>query len=335
MKTLRLIILTDHRTHRSSNSFYRLAAGCWNDPRVSSVWMCTRGAAINADFFNGITTKFTAIIMHNNFGYSDLHEAWEDEGLQMDLNDFEAVLLRIPRPVEDSFFIFLEKNFHAPQMIVNSPKGILEVGSKRFLTEVSQFTPPVRIINNLDDILGAYQSIGTLVLKPFLEYGGKGVVKYDGKSVSDGSRDWDLEEWIDKTNAEGQLPMLAMKFLKRVHEGDKRILVANGHYIGASLRKPAPGSWLCNIARGGEASLSELTKEERQMTEELGQILMDKGIIFFGFDTLVNDDSKRVLSEINVLSPGGVWPAEQQTGQPLTKRTAQHIIDYLMKKVND
>lgn len=335
MKTLKLLVLTDHRTHRSSNSFYRLVAGFYEDPRLSSVWLCTRGDSANNDFFNSCTTRLTAIKMHGHFDYSDLHEAWDARGMHVDLNDFDAVVLRIPRPVDDSFFSFLEESFHDPEMIVNRPKAILEVSSKRFLMEVDQFTPPVRIVNTLDDIIGAYEDMGAVVLKPFLEYGGKGVVKYDGTRISTGSKLRSLDGWFAETSEAGEFPMLAMKFLKRVYEGDKRIIVANGHFIGASLRKPAEGSWLCNVAQGGEASISELTEEERQMTDDLSGILTEKGIILFGFDTLVNDDGKRVLSEINVLSPGGIWPAEQQTGEPLTKMTANHIIDYLMGKWND
>ena len=133
----------------------------------------------------------------------------------------------------------------------------------------------------MNDINATFDKMGTIVLKPFLEYGGKGLVKYDGKSISNGTKKWDLEEWFSERNDEGEFPMLAMKFLKRVYEGDKRIIVANGHFIGASLRKPAEGSWLCNVAQGGEAGITELTLEERQMTVDLTHVLSEKGITLF------------------------------------------------------
>ena len=43
-----------------------------------------------------------------------------------------------------------------------------------------------------------------------------------------------------------------MKFLEGVDKGDKRTIVVNGKKIISVLRKPARGSWLCNISQGGK-----------------------------------------------------------------------------------
>ncbi|MCB9293917.1 MAG: hypothetical protein H6559_12470 [Lewinellaceae bacterium] len=40
-----------------------------------------------------------------------------------------------------------------------------------------------------------------------------------------------------------------MKFLRNVRQGDKRIIVVNGEVLGAVLRLPPRGSWLCNAAQ--------------------------------------------------------------------------------------
>lgn len=103
---------------------------------------------------------------------------------------------------------------------------------------------------------------------------------------------------------------LAMKYLKKVCQGDKRIIVANGRVVGATLKTPKEGSWLCSLARGGSSSFAKPDELEIRIAETISPVLTDKGIVFFGFDTLVDDDGHRVLSEINTLNVGLLSEAE-------------------------
>ena len=120
-----------------------------------------------------------------------------------------------------------------------------------------------------------------------------------------------------------------MKYLKNVTQGDKRILVVGGKIMAASLRLPAPNSWLCNVAQGGISVPSELEKEEIDIIKTISPRLEQEGIFIFGADTLVNDDGKRILSEINTLSIGGFPQAEKQTGKPIVQDTINKIIKYI------
>lgn len=331
---MNILCLTDHTTHNEANSFYRLAEGIIGDERVDKLWVATKGHGLNEAFFDGRSTLIHTIQMTPDFHYSDVHESWDSEQTLFQLNDFDAVVLRVPRTVSDHFFEFLEKHFHDPHMIVNRPSGILRVSSKAFLLEVKEWCPPVRMIYTVADVIRVLEDIGPIVLKPLKQYGGKGVVRLINDQVSDGHSDWPFHEWIRKSEREGLFPMLAMKYLPRVTEGDKRIIVANGQIIGASLRMPSPGKWLCNVAQGGKAEVANITPNEEAMAVALAKVLLDHGVVVFGFDTLVDDGGVRVLSEINALSPGGIWPAELQTGRPLTMLVARAIIDYLTAQKN-
>jgi len=51
----------------------------------------------------------------------------------------------------------------------------------------------------------------------------------------------------------------------------------------------------------------------------------------YGVDTLVNDEGKRVLSEINTTSIGGLPQIEAMTGQPVVEKAAGLIWDYFLK----
>jgi glutathione synthase len=169
-----------------------------------------------------------------------------------------------------------------------------------------------------------------IVLKPLKEYGGKGLLKINGAELNDGALNFDTKTYLQQQKkyieTEGYL---AMKFLKNVSKGDKRILVVNGKILAASLRLPAENSWLCNVAQGGTSVASEVDADEIKMIETITPKLLEAGILIFGADTLVNDDGKRILSEVNTLSIGGFPQAEKQTGKPILQLTIDEIINYV------
>jgi len=172
-----------------------------------------------------------------------------------------------------------------------------------------------------------------MVLKPLREYGGKGIVRITKGMVNDGINNIALNQYLPKIEQElTEHGYLAMKFLHNVSKGDKRLLVVNGKVLASSLRLPRAGSWLCNVAQGGRSVYSEINKEEFEMIENISPILLEKGILIYGADTLENDEGKRVLSEINALSIGGFPQAEKQTGKPIIKETINEFFNYVNKQ---
>ena len=115
--------------------------------------------------------------------------------------------------------------------------------------------------------------------------------------------------------------------------GDKRTIVANGQILGSTLRLPAPGSWMCNVAQGGMAIPAEVDPDDRKIASRLIPLLGGLGVIFFGFDTLVDDDGRRTLSEINTLSVGGLPQIADFTGKPIVKDAAQLLWEYVKSEI--
>ena len=132
--------------------------------------------------------------------------------------------------------------------------------------------------------------------------------------------------------AQNPMDYLAVKFLKNVKQGDKRIVVVNGEIIGASLRLPAKDSWICNVSMGGTSNYTEVEPEEEEIVKLINPILTDMGIVMYGVDTLVNDDGKRVLSEINTTSIGGVPQIAAIRKQPLVEKAVDLIWTYYNEK---
>jgi len=143
-----------------------------------------------------------------------------------------------------------------------------------------------------------------------------------------------LANWLETAREDIEAGnYLAMKYLKNVSQGDKRILVVNGKIMGASLRIPKPGQWLCNVSQGGTSVAAEITPEEEEMIAAVAPVLLEKGVVIFGADTLMDDDGKRVLSELNTNSIGGFPQAEAQTGRPILQQTINGIYTYLTSRL--
>ena len=168
-----------------------------------------------------------------------------------------------------------------------------------------------------------------IVLKPLKEYGGRGLLKIDGKTTDDGTEKHDTDQYLESLKESIEKDgYLSMKYLKNVSEGDKRILVVGGEILASSLRLPAKDSWLCNVAQGGKSVSSEVTEREREIIQTINPTLKKKGVLIYGADTLVDDDGKRVLSEVNTLSVGGFPQAEAQTGKPVINTLISKIFEY-------
>jgi glutathione synthase len=316
--SLSFLVLTDHPGHSDQNSLYALVTTLARDPRCRYVDVASRGAEQNEEFFGGGGALVQGFRVKEELRYSQAGQRFTTRLQPLDSTTYDVIWLRLPHPVPDKFFTALSAL--PTGLIVNEPDGIRQTSTKEFLLRFPEWTPPARLVRTQEDV-AAFVRLHPIVLKPLRDYGGRGIRRIDGPGAASGT---DLRE-----------PYLAMKFLKNVSEGDKRILVVNGRILAASLRLPPPGEWLCNVARGGTSVMAEVTEREREMVAALAPELLGRGICFAGIDTLTDDDGRRVLSEINTLSIGGFPQAEAQTGRPIVQYTIDELFHYCYAKLPD
>lgn len=330
MKKYRFLTLTDHSGHSQHNSLYALMAKLAVHPQTQEVYVASRGNAQNEGFFGEMTsTKIHAHKIDQNFVFQEQGEQFLANQELVNFQDFDVIMMRLPRPISDEFLHYLKQNIRAEQLIVNDPLGIIKTSTKQFLLNFPSVCPPIQLCKTKEAVLAFAQQF-PIVLKPLREYGGKGIVKINGDQVSDGNKTLELTDYLNSIEKELQTDgYLAMQFLKNVSQGDKRILVVNGEILASSLRLPAPDSWLCNVAQGGKSVASTVSPEEEDIIATITPSLLKEGIVVFGADTLVGDDGKRILSEINTLSIGGFPQAEVQTGKPIVQQAINNIIAYL------
>lgn len=327
MTTFKLLVLTDHGTHSKENSLYDLLKQLRQHPNCEYIDVASRSHPANFAFFKALKEQPLWVTrVTTDFNYHPEGKQFLSNSNPVNLADYDAILLRLPHPIQVGFWDFLTSQF-PDERIINQPSGVALSGKKSFLLEVAELCPPLKICRNISDIR-AFKAQFPIVLKPLEGYGGNGIVKIDGEQVWMGP---DLVSFaaFEQNYQENPIIYLGMKYLKHVDQGDKRIVVINGQIIGAALRLPAEGSWLCNNAQGGTSRPDKVAPEEVIMAARLSEVLAKIGVIFFGFDTLMGDEGKRVLSEINTLSIGGLPYLRPYTDRSSLDLATTLIWDYI------
>ena len=332
MKKYKILSLTDHSGHTKENSIYAILKGLLRHQYTQQLTVASRGSIDNKSFFEG--EQFGTLMgVHVDEQFSFKEDGSQfAQAVEINPSEYDVIFLRLPRPVTDDFLMSLKSTF-SRQVFINDPAGIIECSSKAFLLNFPDQCPPIKLCKSINDVL-EFSKTQDIVLKPLKEYGGKGLLKITANVLNDGSSDHELLTYLPKIQKELEEDgYLAMKYLKNVSQGDKRLIVVGGEILAASLRLPPKDSWLCNVAIGGTSVASFADKEEEAIAKEVYPILLKKGILICGLDTLVDDEGKRVLSEINALSIGGFPQAEKQTGLPIIEMTVNKMFEYVEQNV--
>ncbi|MEO6130450.1 MAG: hypothetical protein ABIQ02_01290 [Saprospiraceae bacterium] len=322
-----LLIVTDHITHSSSNSIYELAVAVAENKSNVNIWVCSKGIAANIDFFNAVPeASIYGMLINSSFSFHPLGLSFLESSVRMNRDEIEIVLVRMPQPL-DKIFLRSLTAIVPHEKIINQPDGTIETSSKAFLLTIAHLCPELSICRTPQEAIKLSQS-KEIVLKPLYSYGGIGIVRLSKEYYWEEDQKYSAQEAIDRLSGR-TFPMLSMKYLQNVALGDKRTIVVNRTILGSALRLPPMGSWICNVASGGHAILAQADEEELIIERELTPLLYEKGVIMYGFDTLVDDNGKRVLSEINTLSIGGLGPLSELSGKPILQQTAKLLWEYL------
>lgn len=324
---LNVLVLTDHKTHSVNNSLYTLVQHMYRSKRCASIEIASRSNPINNPFFyDHQSSELYVTKVDEDFQFERSQSILSNHRLfkKAEINSYNLVFIRLPRPVTDAFLLWLETLF-VDTLIVNKPSGIIATSNKKFLLEIAEHCPPMQLVNKIGEIISLAE-LYPIVLKPLKAYGGAGILKIDGDHLEADNQTYNTYEYLNKIESEIQEEgFLAMKFLKNVSQGDKRIIVVDGTIMACALRLPEPESWLCNVAQGGRSIPSEATEKEKYMIKSIAPIMRKYGVLIYGVDTLVNDEGQRVISEINTLSVGGFRDAQIHTGLPIIQMTIEKL----------
>lgn len=223
------------------------------------------------------------------------------------LGELDAVLLRQDPPFDSGYLTTTHLLEMLPRqtIVANNPRSVRNAPEKLFVLEFPQLMPPTLISRDKEEIDAFRKEHGDVVMKPLYGNGGAAVFKVAPKDPNFGS----LFDLFSTTFRE---PWVIQRFLPKITEGDKRIILVDGVAKGAVNRVPAENDIRSNMVRGGAARETDLTPREREICNTIGPELKKMGLIFVGIDVIDGN-----LTEINVTSPTGLRAIKKLGGPDL------------------
>ncbi|MEQ9619519.1 MAG: glutathione synthase [Deltaproteobacteria bacterium] len=228
----------------------------------------------------------------------------------VEMESFDAVWMRKDPPFNQDYIYatyILSLIDEKKTKVINEPRGIRESNEKLYTLYFPEWIPESLVTKDLTQLSTFLAEVGgEIVVKPLDGHGGEGVFY-----VREGDRNANVI--LETVTDFGKRYVLAQKFIEKVSEGDKRIILLNGEPLGAVLRVPkGGGEFRCNFHSGGSAAKSDLTERDIEICEALGPKLREDGLYFVGIDVIGG-----YITEINTTSPTGVQEINRLNGVKL------------------
>ena len=255
-------------------------------------------------------------------------ECVENEKLVFeDVGELDVLFLRSPPPLQHDVMQLLS-SVEDQVFIVNSLRGQLLGNSKLYTLNFQDVIPkshvsrdPVRLRKVIDDFGGA------MVMKPLRSFGGRGVIKVSSKDPENLNSLLDFYLRSDRPYPRRE-PIMVQEYLEAVHtEGDVRIMMLNGKYLGSYRRVPQDNEFRANICAGGSAVAHQISPREEHICSLIGDRLVQDGLYFVGVDVIGGK-----LVEINCVSPGGLPRINMLHGLQLERPVIDFIEEHASAK---
>jgi glutathione synthase len=224
-------------------------------------------------------------------------DAWFTLGAEhtSPLHELDAVLMRKDPPF-DMEYIFTTYSLELAEMrgtlVVNRPQSLRDINEKMFTAWFSQCTPPTLVARSKHRLREFLEEHGDVILKPLDSMGGTSVFRVRRE-------DPNINVIIETLTAKETRSIMAQRFVPEITQGDKRILLVAGEPVPYALaRIPPAGETRANLAVGGRGEGVALTDRDRWICEQVGPVLLKRGVLFAGLDVIGD-----YLTEINVTSP--------------------------------
>ncbi len=222
---------------------------------------------------------------------------WYDLGEEatFPLSQTDVVLMRKDPPFDMEYIYatyLLELAEAAGVLVVNAPQGLRDANEKLFTAWFPHCCPESLVTRHRTRIRSFLEEHGDIILKPLDGMGGTSIFRVRAE-------DPNTNVIIETLTAHGRRFTMAQRFIPEITQGDKRILLIEGHPVPYALaRYPAPGETRGNLAAGGRSAGVALSARDRWICAEVGETLRRKGLVFVGLDVIGD-----YLTEINVTSP--------------------------------
>lgn len=224
------------------------------------------------------------------------------------LDDLDAVITRI-RPSATFYGCAITRQFESMGVYtLNTSTSIQQSRDKLYALQllihngldvpVTGFANSPLDTNDLIDMVGN----APLIVKLLEGSQGRGVVMGETRKAA--------ESVINAFKAV-RANLLVQEFVKEAQGKDLRCFVIDGKVVATIERQAAPGEFRANLHQGGKASITRITKEERQIAVKAAKTL---GLKVAGVD-IIRSQKGPLLLEVN--SSPGLEGIETATGKDI------------------
>ncbi len=221
-----------------------------------------------------------------------------------ELAECNAVLMRKDPPFDLEYIYttyMLELVELQGTLIVNRPQSLRDCNEKFFTTWFPQCAPPTLVTRSAEQLRQFIREHDDCIFKPLDGMGGASIFRV-------GSNDPNKGVIIETLTQNGTTSIMAQRFIPEISAGDKRILMVDGKAVPYALaRIPKAGETRGNLAAGGTGKGVALSERDVWISEQVGPVLKEKGILFAGIDVIGD-----YLTEINVTSPTCIRELDKQ-----------------------
>ncbi len=223
---------------------------------------------------------------------------------EKNLRDFDVILMRKDPPFNMQYIYtsyVLELAEKGGTLVVNRSSALRNLNEKFSIAHFPQCCAPTLITSDRNKIDEFIKEHSEVVVKPLDAMGGESIFKISLKEPNKRSI-------LDHITSNGEISIMAQRFIPEITEGDKRILLVNGEPVPYALaRMPASGEFRANLAVGGTGQGVPLSDQDRQICTEIKTSLVENGILFAGIDVI-----GPYLTEINITSPTCIRELDSQ-----------------------
>ena len=224
----------------------------------------------------------------------------------LDLSKARFILMRQNPPFNMDYITatFLLERVSKKTQVINNPFSVRNMPEKLCSIDFLHLMPPTLFTKNFEEIVKFKKKHKKIVIKPTHGYGGKDIL-FINKSLIKAK----IIKYIKKHHQ-----IMVQKFIPQIKYGDKRIFIIGGVIKGAIKRIPKRNSIISNLAQGGRATKTTLTRKEIKIAKIIAKKLKKNNIVFAGIDLISN----YLTGDINITSPTGLSNFKDLTGKDLS-----------------
>ena len=227
----------------------------------------------------------------------DNPEGWYElsETSEIKLSSLDMILMRQDPPFNTNYIYntyVLEEAERNGVVVINKPSSLRDCNEKVFATQFPQCCTPFLVTSNYKLIKEFIETHLDTVIKPLDGMGGSSVFRVK-------RHDLNINVILETITNYSVTKVMVQKYIPDIKEGDKRILLVDGHPMQAAIaRVPAEGEFRGNLAAGAKAVVKSLTAKDKWICDQVKPHLERLGLVLVGLDII-----GEYLTEINITSP--------------------------------